>query len=72
MITTLQEYLLISQTMLRVEHFQRYNDLMWLMREYTHPDQGINLTSVGCRMLLSDIYEKVSLPADDDKPPFGE
>jgi Uma2 family endonuclease len=71
-ITTLQEYLLISQTMRRVEHFQRHNDLMWLMREYTDLDQIIELTSVGCRILLPDLYEKVNLPADDDEPPFGE
>jgi Uma2 family endonuclease len=67
-IPTLQEYLLIAQTMCRVEHFQRHNDLMWLMREYSILDQVIELPSVGCRLLLSDLYEKVSLPTDDDEP----
>ena len=71
-IATLQEYLLISQTMLRVEHFKRHNDLMWLMIEYTQPDQVIELTSVGCNFLLSVLYEKVSLPIDDDEPPIGK
>jgi Uma2 family endonuclease len=71
-IATLQEYLLISQTMQRVEHFQRHTDLMWLMREYTSPDQAIELTSVGCRLLLSELYEKVSLPVDDDESPPDE
>lgn len=69
---TLQEYMLISQTMMRVEHFKRQNDMMWLMIEYTHPDQIIELSSVACVLPLSALYEKVGLVAEDDDPLFPE
>ena len=65
---TLQEYLLISQTMMRVEHFKRHNDVMWLMIEYSHPDQVIELASVACTLPLAALYEKVGLVAEEDEP----
>lgn len=64
----LQEYLLISQTMMRVEHFKRQNDTMWLMIEYSQPDQVIELASVACTLPLGALYEKVDLVAEDDEP----
>lgn len=71
-LSTLQEYLLISQMMMRVEHFKRQNDTMWLMIEYTHPDQAIELSSVGCTLPLAELYEKVGLVAEEDEPLFPE
>jgi Uma2 family endonuclease len=67
-ISTLQEYLLISQTMMRVEHFKRHNDMMWLMAEYSRSDQVIELASVSCRLSLGALYEKVGLTAEEDEP----
>jgi len=61
---TLQEYLLISQTTMRVEHFKRQNDMMWLMIEYTQPDQVIELSPAACTLPLAALYEKVDLVAE--------
>jgi Uma2 family endonuclease len=62
-----QEYLLISQNAIRIEHFARQNDIMWLMTEYTKPEQVITLASVPCTLSLAAVYEKVvALDAADD------
>jgi hypothetical protein len=53
---------------MRVEHFKRHNDVMWLMIEYTQPDQIIELASVACALPLAALYEKVGLVADEDEP----
>ena len=64
-IPSLQEYVLISQTVFRVEHFTRQNDMIWLMTEYLHPDQVIELSSIVCSLSLATLYEKVDLSGDD-------
>jgi Uma2 family endonuclease len=71
-LSTLQEYVLISQTMMRIEHFKRQNEMMWLMIEYTQPDQVIELTSVACTLPLTTLYEKVGLVAEEDEPLLPE
>ncbi len=71
-LSALQEYVLIAQTMMRVEHFKRQNETMWLMIEYTHPDQVIELSSVACTLPLTALYEKVGLVAEEDEPLFPE
>lgn len=44
------EYLLIAQDSIRAEHHQRRPDGSWIFREFTSPDDQIELESIGCRL----------------------
>jgi Uma2 family endonuclease len=61
-IDSLQEYVLIAQDRISVEHFQRQGD-QWLLTEYTRPDSLLEMPSVDCRIPLSEIYDKVEFAA---------
>jgi Uma2 family endonuclease len=57
-IESLAEYLLISQDKYRVEHYVRQADNQWLMSEASKLEERIELPSIKCSLLLSDVYEK--------------
>jgi Uma2 family endonuclease len=56
-----REYLLLSQEKIAAEHHVRQPDGAWLMREYSLPSDEIRLSSIGCRLRLEDVYERVEL-----------
>ena len=58
---SLQDYLLVAQTECRVEHYAREAGSRWLLTEYGGLDDTIDLTSVGCRLHLREMYERVPL-----------
>lgn len=55
---SLAEYLLVSQEERRVEHLVRQAS-GWLLTEFTHLEDVVELPSVGARMALSEIYDRV-------------
>jgi Uma2 family endonuclease len=61
---SLQEYLLVSQEKALVEQRTRQSGDTWLLREHTGLDASLSLPSIGCEILLRDIYQGISLPAD--------
>ncbi|HEU4327973.1 MAG TPA: Uma2 family endonuclease [Roseiflexaceae bacterium] len=63
-----QEYLLVAQDTVRVEHFVRQSDLIWTMAEHSRPDAVVDLAAVGARLALEAIYEDVAFP---DAPADG-
>ncbi|MFM6060913.1 MAG: Uma2 family endonuclease [Microcystis panniformis] len=58
-IATFQEYLLISQERLYIEHFQKECDC-WLFRTY-ESDTIIHLNSLGIQIVIADVYHKIIL-----------
>lgn len=68
-IETLQDYILISQTTHRVEHYTRQDHGLWLLQEFASLDDTVMLRSINCTLLLEDIYEKVGLEPDDEGLP---
>jgi Uma2 family endonuclease len=56
-----REYLLLAQDEVHAEHHVRQPDSSWLMREYSTRADEILLTSIGCKLLLHEIYERVEL-----------
>ena len=58
---SLQDYLLVAQTECRVEHYAREAASRWLLTEYGDRDDRIELATVGCRLLLREMYERVPL-----------
>lgn len=55
---SLREYLLISQHHRLVERYERQGDV-WVLADFTEPEQRVELTSIGCTLTLGDIYERV-------------
>ena len=59
-IESLREYVLISQDRAHIELFTRGDDDLWKLSEATGLDSAIDLTAIGCRLALADVYAKVS------------
>lgn len=56
-----QEYVLVSQDILRIERFVRQPDNTWLLTVFTDPDRPFALTSVPATVAMADIYRDVQL-----------
>ena len=58
-IESLRQYLLIAQDRVHVDLYTRLEDGHWVLSEASSLDQSIALESIGCKLLLADLYEKV-------------
>lgn len=65
-ITSLQDYVLVSQEIPRVERFSR-NDELWMLENSEGLDAILRLPSVGIEISLGEIYEDVKF--DPMTPP---
>ncbi len=61
-IASLQDYLLIAQNQMQVEHCTRQTADSWLLMVLSRPADSLTLASIGCALTLSDIYRKVTFP----------
>ncbi len=59
-ITTLQEYILVSQDKVHVEHYQ-LQDMQWGLKEFHALQVTLTLSSIGCKLSLNDVYRRVNL-----------
>ena len=60
-IPSLRDYLLITQSHIRVEHFHRHDDESWLLKTYNSLDQTVRLESIDCEISLADLYDGVEI-----------
>ncbi len=60
-IESLKEYVLVAQDKHRVEHYIRQPDDQWLMSERNKVEDRMELVSINCTLLLSEIYDKVDV-----------
>jgi Uma2 family endonuclease len=58
-ISSFQEYLLIDQYRVCVEHYLRTNEQQWIFREYKNLADGVMLSSVSLEFFLADLYENI-------------
>jgi Uma2 family endonuclease len=65
-IASLQEFILVAQDRVLVEHYLRRED-GWLYTAYDAPELSLQLPSVGCTLPLAQIYRKVRFPTE--RPP---
>lgn len=56
---SLKECLLIEQDKIFIEHYIKQTPNQWLLRIYENADEKVNLDSIGCEILISDIYLQV-------------
>lgn len=59
-IDSLQEYLLVSQDEVIVEHYVRQNNDTWIYTKAIGLDETIVIPSIECEIALRDIYDKVT------------
>ena len=64
-IPTFEEYLLIDQTRIYIEHFSKTDNERWLFGDYDQSDDAITLASVSFQISLTDIYNKVKFEGVD-------
>ncbi len=64
-LTSLQDYILVSQHRFCVEHYQRQNR-QWKDIEFRAPEDMLPLTSIGCQILLRDIYRRVTVTDQEE------
>jgi Uma2 family endonuclease len=57
---SLQEYLLVSQESVRIEHYVRQGN-QWILTDAASLDAALTLPSINCTLALADVYEKVTL-----------
>ncbi len=62
-IASLQEYVLVAQDKVHIEHFARQADGRWLLTETNRIEDQIELAKVGALLRVAEVYDNV---------PFGE
>jgi Uma2 family endonuclease len=58
-IPSFQEYLLISQYQVRVEHYMKTAPDRWLFSEYSDPNTILTLSSFDLQLSIADLYENI-------------
>ena len=73
-IPTFEEYLLLDQTRVYIEHFFKTDNKRWSFCDYDESDKAIVLDSVSFEISLADIYNKVNFKQVDAEraPDVGE
>jgi Uma2 family endonuclease len=61
-IATLQEYILVDQSQVRIEQYTRQDNNVWALRDYQSLDDQVTLASIGVSLSLGRIYDRVELP----------
>jgi len=62
-VESVSEYLLVSSERVRTELYTRQSDNRWLLTTADRMEDSLDLQSVGVRLALADLYEKVDLTA---------
>lgn len=63
-LSSLSDYVLVSQDRCHVEHYENQADGSWTLREYNELEAVVELRSIDCKLTLADIYLKVCLPEE--------
>jgi hypothetical protein len=72
-LTTLTDYILVSQDKPMIEHYRRQSDGEWILSTLDGVDAALKIESIGCSLKLSDVYDGVQFPppntfVEDDLP----
>ena len=58
---SLQEYILVSQDKVHVEHYAR-DAAQWILTDFQDLEHDLPLPSIQCELPLQEIYERVTFP----------
>lgn len=74
-IPNLQEYVLIDQYAMHIEHYAKTESRKWIFSEYDGEDSILTLASVNFQISLADLYDKVDFNSGEQRAiyePNGE
>lgn len=60
-LSSLQEYLLVAQEEVFVEHYRR-QERQWIFTDFQERDEVLRFPSLQCELLLQEVYERVTFP----------
>lgn len=63
---SLVDYVLIASTQPFIEHFRRHTGEQWLFTPLADLDSSLFIESIGCRLPLAEVYERVEFPPEED------
>lgn len=63
-VESLQEYVLVEQHTMRVEHYARQEGGKWLLTDYQGADAVVSLHAIGAVLSLRDVYRRVDFAAE--------
>jgi Uma2 family endonuclease len=58
-IASLTDYVLVWQDRCHAQHFRRQDNNDWLLHVVEDQEEAINIESIGCRLALAEVYERV-------------
>ena len=64
---SLTDYVLISQTEPRIEHFSRQEQGVWQFVVARGVNAVLELPAIGCSLRLADVYSRIEFPLPTDK-----
>ena len=67
-ITSLTDYLLVSQEMMRVENYTWQRNNQWTLAEFNGPEAVVKLANLNCELRLADVYERVEASPERNVP----
>lgn len=67
-IDSLSDYLLVAQDKIHLEHYVRQSDRTWLFSEYKSANDKFQIDSIGCELLVAEVYEKVEFESQIESP----
>jgi Uma2 family endonuclease len=62
-IATLQDYILVDQSQIRIEQYTRQENNLWTLRDYEGLDGEFTIGSIGVSLSMRRIYDRVEFPA---------
>ena len=62
-IASLQDYILVNQSEIRIEQYARQENNLWILRDYQTLDEELAIKSIGVSLPLGRIYDRVEFPA---------
>jgi len=62
-IETLEEYVLVNASRLRLDCFRRNAEGLWVLKSYTGEEENFQLTSINLECKFADLYEDVAFLA---------
>jgi Uma2 family endonuclease len=68
----LSDYLLVSQSRPQVEHYQRQATGEWLYSLLADLGDKLDLASIGCKLELNEIYDRIRFPAEASEVPVED
>jgi Uma2 family endonuclease len=68
-LTTMAEYVLVSQEQSLIERFVRQQDGNWMLERLNNLDSSLKLDSVEIELPLHQVYSGIAFGPEDDRPP---